>query len=321
MLLDFAPMEGITGVLFRRFHHEYFPGVDRYYTPFLSPTRDHVFTPRELREILPENNDGIMLVPQILTKVPEDFLWAAKEVQAMGYEEVNLNAGCPSGTVTAKGKGAGMLADPQMLDRFLEEVFSQAPCKISVKTRLGMEEAEEFGPILEVYNKYPLSELIVHPRVRRDFYRYPVRLDAFDRAIQASKNPVSYNGGLVTAQDFASCVQRYPQVKAVMLGQGLVSDPFLAGKIKCSATGSKEVLKEFHDRLLDAYVVQFDSQLNAIRRMKELWVYLIHLFADSQRYGKKIMKAKHMEDYRTAVEVLFRDLELLDNSTGGWKPV
>ena len=212
-----------------------------------------------------------------------------------------------------------MLVDVQQLDRFLGEIFAKAPCRVSVKTRLGMEEPEEFGPILEVYNKYPLSELIIHPRVRQDFYRHPVRWEAFDRAVHLSKNPVSYNGGLVTAQDVASCAEAYPQVKAIMLGQGLVSDLSLAGKVKAGTSLDQAAVKEFHDRLLQAYVVQFESQPNAMRRMKELWVYLIHSFADSERHGKKIMKAKHMEDYKLAVEAVFRELCLLENSTGGWQ--
>ena len=318
MYLDFAPMEGITGAAFRRLHHEYFPGVDRYYAPFLSPTKEHVFTPRELREILQEHNKGVPLVPQILTKVSEDFLWMAGELHAMGYGEINLNVGCPSGTVTAKGKGAGMLADPQSLDRFLEEIFARTPCAVSIKTRLGMEEPEEFGPILEIYNKYPLSELIIHPRVRKDFYRHPVRLEEFERALAASKNPVSYNGGLVTAADCGACAEKYPQVKAIMLGQGLVSDPFLVGKIKHGAAGSKEVLREFHDRLLESYTEQFGDRNNAVRRMKELWFYLLRSFADSDKHGKKLMKTKRPEEYSAAAAAIFRDLTLLDSSSGGW---
>ena len=318
MLLDFAPMEGITSAVFRRLHHQYFPGVDRYYTPFFSPTKEHRFTPRELREILPEHNTGIDLVPQLLTKVPEDFLWAAGELHAMGYGEVNLNVGCPSGTVTAKGKGSGMLADLDSLNRFLGAIYENAPCAISVKTRLGLEDPEEFGPVLEIYNQYPISELIIHPRVRKDFYRHPVRTQAFEQALTASKNSVSYNGGIVTPEDCAACAQRYPAVKAMMLGQGLVSDPFLAGRVKFGVQGSKEVLREFHDDLLEAYAAQFGSRANAVKRMKELWVYLIRLFGDSERHGKKLFKARSPEEYVAAVAAVFRELPLLDCSAGGW---
>ena len=318
MNLDFAPMEGITGAVFRRLHHSFFPGVDRYYTPFLSPTADHRFTPRELREILPEHNGGVTLIPQLLTKQPADFLWAAGELHAMGYRELNLNVGCPSGTVTAKGKGAGMLADLQTLERFLDEIFAAAPCAVSIKTRLGLEDPEEFVPILELYNRYPICELIIHPRVRKDFYRHPVRTEYFDRALDHCKCPISYNGSIVTVQDYDACVSRYPQITSVMIGQGLVSDPFLAGRIRHGMQSDRQTLQQFHDALLDAYADLFGSRNNAAKRMKELWFYLIRLFEGSEKYGKKIMKSKNWEEYQLAVSAVFRDLPLLDASTGGW---
>jgi len=311
-------MEGITGAAFRKAHHAFFPGVDRYYSPFLSPTADHRFTPKELREILPENNVGIWLVPQLLTRHAEDFLWAAGELHAMGYQEVNLNLGCPSGTVTAKGKGAGMLADLQTLERFLDEIFSKAPCAISVKTRLGIEEPEEFVAIMECYNRYPMSELIIHPRVRKDFYRHPVRTDYFERASETAVMPLSYNGSIVTVSDYEDCAARYPQLHSVMIGQGLVSDPFLAARIKHGTGSDLKTLRAFHDTLFNTYAEQFGSRNNASKRMKELWFYLIRLFADSEKHGKKIMKSKTAEEYELAVAAVFRDLQLLEASTGGW---
>ena len=179
----FAPMEGITGALFRRTHRRFFPGVDRYFMPFLSPSQHHVFTRRELRDILPEQDGDLDAVPQLLTRSGADFLWAAGELARMGYREVNLNLGCPSGTVTAKGKGSGFLAHPDKLRAFLDEVFEKTPITVSIKTRLGMDDPEEFGPLLELYRQYPIGELTVHPRVRADLYRRPVRMGYFEKAL------------------------------------------------------------------------------------------------------------------------------------------
>jgi len=318
MNLDFAPMEGITGAAFRRLHRQYFSGVDRYYTPFLSPTKEHAFTQRELREILPEHNVNLSVIPQLLTKVPEDFLWAAKELSDMGYKEINLNVGCPSGTVTAKGKGAGMLADPDTLDRFLDSVFSDVTCAVSVKTRLGMEQPEEFAAILDMYNKYPISELIIHPRVRKDFYKHAVRQEWFDFAENLSRNPVSFNGGIVTVTDYDKCIGKYHNLKSVMIGQGLVSDPFLAERIRSGSKSDIKTLRDFHDDLLETYAHQFGSKNNAFKRMKELWFYLIRLFSDGEKLGKKIMKSKTIEEYQLAVEAVFTSLILQDSSNGGW---
>lgn len=318
MLLDFAPMEGITGAAFRQLHHRYFPGVDRYYAPFLSPTRDHRFTPREQRELFPEHNRGLCVIPQVLTRVPEDFLWAARSLCELGYGEINLNLGCPSGTVTAKGKGAGMLASPDGLDRFLEAIFRDTPCPISVKTRLGLEAPEEFDALLPVFDRYPIRELIIHPRVRKDFYRHPVRTGAFEAALARSKNPVSFNGGIVTAGDCRRVMQRYPDIRAVMVGQGLVSDPFLAGRLRRDAHSDRETLRRFHDELLDAYASQFGSRRNATSRMKELWLYLILLFGDSDRWGKQLRKSRTTEEYDQTVRAIFQELPLLEQSRGGW---
>ena len=165
----FAPLEGITDSIYRRLHHKYFPGVTCYFTPFLSPTIHRALTPREARELPPADSLGFPVVPQLLTKNPDDFLWMAAQCADLGYTQVNLNLGCPSGTVTAKGKGSGMLTDLDALDSFLYEIYSNPPLDISVKTRLGYASAEEFPAILDVYNRYPIKELTIHPRVRKQF--------------------------------------------------------------------------------------------------------------------------------------------------------
>ena len=317
MRYDFAPMEGITGALFRRLHHQFFPGVDRYYMPFLSPTRDHVFTPRELREILPENNPDAEVILHLLTNVPEDFLWAAGELAAMGYQTVNLNLGCPSGTVVAKGKGSGMLADPSALDAFLDAVFSRAPCAVSVKTRLGLSDPEEFGPLLEIYNRYPLAELIVHPRVQKDGYRHPVRLEAFAPILAASRHPVCFNGGLVTTQDCRDLVGRFSGICGVMIGQGLVANPALVRQIRGGPGADRETLRAFHEALFGGYSQLFGSAHNAMMRMKELWAYLIRLFRDSGPYAKRLRKARDPQTFSQAVDAVFQELELLPEADWG----
>ena len=168
----FAPMEGITSYLHRAIHRRFFPGVDQYYMPFVSPSQGHAFTKREKADLSPEHNAGVPAVPQLLTRRAEDFIWAAGELAYMGYREVNLNLGCPSGTVTAKGKGSGFLAFPEELERFLDEIYgANLPIDISIKTRLGVRDEGEFPALLELYNRYPVKELTIHPRVRTDFYK------------------------------------------------------------------------------------------------------------------------------------------------------
>ena len=267
----FAPMEGLTDSIYRRLHHKYFPGVDRYYMPFISPTIHRTLTHKENRELPLADSERFIAVPQVLTKVPEDFLWAAQICAYRGYREVNLNAGCPSGTVVSKGKGSGMLRSTEELDRFLEAVFAASPLPISVKTRLGLENPEDFVQILEVFNRYPITELTVHPRVRKDFYKEPVREEWFRYAYENCKIPLCYNGNIITRQQADEIAVTYPGVESVMIGRALIGDP---GMLLQEGTAAA-TLKAFHDEMVEEYARVFGSARNAMFRMKENWS-LIH---------------------------------------------
>lgn len=314
----FAPMEGITGHLYRNVHRRYFSGVDRYFMPFYSPSQEHVLPRKALQDFLPEHNVGLDVVPQILTRRPEDFIWAAGELQKLGYGEVNLNLGCPSGTVVAKGKGSGFLAFPPELDHFFSELFSACTVKISVKTRLGLTDPAEFPALLEIYNKYPIAELIIHPRVRTDYYKGAVRMDAFQSALACSRNPVCYNGDLTTAALCGGFSGHFPKVESIMLGRGLVGNPALAQQLRGGPGADKATLRAFHDDLYESYSVAFSSRRNATLRMKELWFYLIHLFADGERHAKRLRKATDPAEFESAVSAIFRELALLSDLRGPW---
>jgi len=263
MRYDFAPLEGLTDSIYRHLHHKYFGGADRYFTPFFSPTVHQALTPREARELPFADTIGYYGVPQLLTKVPEDLLWMASVCKDRGYQEVNLNVGCPSGTVTAKGKGAGMLRDLDGLDRFLDSVFASAPLPVSIKTRVGFYSAEEFTAILDIYNRYPLKELIVHPRMRKDFYNGSVDMDTFRYALQQSKVPVCYNGSLRTQSEITIFSTEFPQVETVMLGRGLIADP---GLLTPGGT-TADILERFHNELLEEYTREFGGTRNAMFRL------------------------------------------------------
>ena len=301
----FAPMEGLTDSIYRRLHHKYFPGVDRYYMPFLSPTIHRCLTHREDRELPYAETENFAAVPQLLTKVSEDFLWAAQQCLDRGYTEVNLNLGCPSGTVVSKGKGSGMLRDPDALDRFLEEIFQGTPLPISVKTRLGMENPEEFYPILEIYNRYPIKELTIHPRVRKQFYDGNVDMELFRFAWNTSKNPICYNGDITSLADVQKLETEFPQLEAVMIGRGLVADPGML-------TGStdKNALQSFMNALLEEYTVAFGGSRNAMFRLKENWGFLHSRFEGCDNLWKKLRKTTDLPEYKAITAQIFSTLEL-----------
>lgn len=305
MKLSFAPMEGITGADYRRAHRELFGGADKYYSPFIAPDAEGHFKLNHLRGLLPDNNGELTLIPQILTNNAHAFLAVAGQLQELGYEEVNLNAGCPSGTVTAKHKGAGMLRDLSSLDAFLDEVFSHTPVSVSVKTRMGLESTGEFPAILELYNRYPITELIIHARDRVGMYKSTADMAAFAAALPECRCPVCYNGDIFSPADLERLTSAAPGIDRVMLGRGAVTDPALFRQLRGGPALSAAELKAFHDRLFDGALDAGISSVHAMARMKELWFYMIRKFPGSERQFKAINKSRRPEDYRAAVESLF----------------
>lgn len=314
MRYDLAPMEGITDSIYRRVHHKYFTGVDRYVMPFLSPTIHRILTHKEDRELPMADSEAFVAVPQILTKVPDDFLWAAQVCADRGYEEVNLNLGCPSGTVVSKGKGSGMLRDLHALDAFLEAVFARTPLPISVKTRLGLEEAEEFDAVLAVLNQYPIRELTIHPRTRKEFYTGALHLPQFAQALQRCPFPVCYNGELRRMEDLEAIRQQFPQVQAVMIGRGLIADPGML----CPGGTTRQALQQFTEELTACYVEAFGGARNAMFRMKENWSFLRYRFRDSEKLWKQLRKTTDLAEYRAITSEIFATLPLAEPYEPAW---
>ena len=310
----FAPMEGLTDSIYRRLHHKHFGGVDRYYMPFISPTPHRALTPREARELPPAASEPFTAIPQLLTKSSEDFLWAAGVCRDLGYEEVNLNIGCPSGTVTAKGKGAGMLRSPEDLDRFLEEIYAAAPLPISVKTRLGFADPSEFPRLLEIFNRYPICQLTVHPRVRQDFYSGSVNIDAFRYCLENSRAPVCFNGNLCSISQIEAFHAEFPQVEAVMLGRGLAGDP---GMLLPGGT-TVEALDAFMEDLLQSYQDAFGGARNAMFRLKENWHLLICRFEGAEKLGKQLRKTTDIQEFRAITKQILHTLPLAKELQPTW---
>ncbi|HIT90279.1 MAG TPA: tRNA-dihydrouridine synthase family protein [Candidatus Merdenecus merdavium] len=305
-----APMEGITGYIYRNAYHECFSPFDKYFTPFITPNQNKKLHSKDLNDVLPENNQGIPIVPQLLTNHSEDFIWTAKRLEALGYEEVNLNLGCPSKTVVTKRKGAGFLAYPLQLEGFLEEIFNTSPLKISIKTRIGMEDPEEFFRLMDIYNQYPIEELIVHPRLQTDYYKNIPNLKMFQYACDKSKSHICYNGDLFTPDDFKLCKEKFPYVDTWMFGRGILMDPGMLDVLRGRKKREKEDYRKFHDKIYHSYKEYMSGDRNVLFKMKELWFYMGGLFVDSDKNMKKLKKSQKLPDYHRIVDEMFQDLSL-----------
>lgn len=320
-----APLEGNTTYTFRMAYHKNYGGMDRYFTPFIASRKPNS---RELNDILPEHNVGMTVIPQILTNKSDEFLDIAAFIAEYGYDTVNLNLGCPAATVVTRRRGSGMLVEPADLEVFLDEIFTKCPLKISVKTRIGIEDVNEWERILDVYAKFPLEELIIHPRLQKQGYGGQVHLDtvkaAFERGFQF---PICYNGDITDLTEGASgygtiewLSEELPAVDRVMIGRGIFSNPgMVAARLSKEAPDTVsplyladkplETLKNFHNDLLQGYLAIMSGDANTLFKMKDLWNFLSNSFVDCDKHLKKIRKATHISDYEIAVKNLMRECE------------
>jgi tRNA-dihydrouridine synthase len=307
----FAPLEGITGYIYRNAHHTFFgDNVDKYFAPFINANLSDSFKSRELNDILPENNKDIYLVPQIMTNRAENFIHTSKKLKELSYDEINLNLGCPSRTVVSKGRGSGFLAKQKELNEFLEEIFEHKVTQISIKTRIGKNDAEEFYELIQIFNQYPLKELIIHPRIQQDFYKNKPNLDVFSDALNLSKNPVCYNGDIHTVNDYQEFITRFGNVDKIMLGRGLLINPALIYELDEANKLDKKILIEFHDKIYNDYQEVLFGEKNVLFKMKELWYYFIQLFTNNEKYARKIKKAQRLYEYEAAVTSLFEEQQI-----------
>ena len=310
----FAPLEGITGSIFRTTYDDFFGGIDAYYTPFVTTRDGGIMKNKEKKDILPENNPGINLVPQIMTTKSEEFLQAAKHMEEMGYKEVNLNLGCPSGTVVPKGKGSGFLREPEKLDLFLEEVYKRCPIDISIKTRIGFESPEEFPKLLNIYNKYPVKLLIIHLRTRQEMYTGNVHPEVFEYAGKNSKNPICYNGDILTKEAVDNIEKTYPDTEFVMIGRGYLRFPGFVGNDTLKGDyNDKQRLINFAEELKRRYAEVLFGDRPLLFKMKELWTHMKDSFEDGDKLFKKIKKSKTIDEYNDVIRIVWRDINRKDN--------
>lgn len=308
----FAPLEGMTGYRYRCIHSRHFPGMDRYYSPFVVTRDGGIMKEKELQDILPEHNESICLIPQILTNIAENFLQASGQMKDLGYREVNLNLGCPSGTVTGKGRGAGFLRWERRigLQNFLDEIFAHAEVEISVKTRIGWDDPEDFQDLLELFNDYPIRELIIHPRTRQEFYQGTVHREIFAYAYENSKNPVCYNGDIRNLQDIWQLQQEYPDLQSIMIGRGLIADPSLVSRQQGGSV-SKDQIWEFYQDIFGVHQQWLSGDMPMLHKMKELWIFMAEGFTNSEPYLKKIKKSRNLVEFQGIVERLFVEQKLV----------
>ncbi len=304
MKLYFAPLEGITKFIYRNVHAEMFGGCDAYFAPFITPSDNEKNGMKALRDILPENNQGIPLKVQVQTNCAESFLKFERKIVPLGYDAVNINLGCPSGTVVKKGRGAGFLQYPEELDAFLEEVFQKSKLRISVKTRTGYASGNEMEQLTKIYNRHPLSLVVIHPRARNDFYNGVPDEAVFAKAYRESVHKICYNGNICKKQEFAYIKAAYPDLDSVMIGRGAIANPAIFREIRGGEPLTTAELQQFTENLIQAYLAELKSEVFTLQKLKEVWMYMMWNYPEEKKILKQIKKSNKLSEFRNAISYL-----------------
>ncbi len=300
-----SPLQGYTDFRFRNAFQKNFGGIDFYMAPYIRLNGKGEIKTANERDLLPANNHSLDLIPQIITKDANEFLFVADYVMALGYNELNWNLGCPYPMVAKRGMGSGLLKSPAIIDEVLKQVFAESEINISVKMRLGYERIDEFLEVLPILDKYPLENISIHPRIGKQLYKGDVYLDEFARCMELSKHILIYNGDITSVQRFREMKDRFPGIEKWMIGRGLIADPFLPTMIKADTLDYPEnrieVFRQFHDMLLASYTEALSGSKHVLQKMYFFWEYFVRSFPNSGKGLKKIKKAQNIVSYKEHV--------------------
>ncbi len=304
-----APIQGVTDYHFRNTFQKFFDGVDVFYSPFLRLDKDMQFKKSKVKDVLPENNEGVNLVPQVLTNSADEFIYLSKYLFDLGYKDFNWNLGCPFAMVINRELGSGLLPHFNKINDLLEKVIPVIPSKVSIKMRIGLENEDDIFEILPILNNYPISEIIIHPRTGKQMYKGDVNLDVFEKCLDLTKHKISYNGGINSLEDFQNLKNRFKNVNSWMIGRGLVVNPFLAEQIIQKSKDSKDDkmsrFKDFHNALTQEYLERLEGSSHFLNKMRIFWEYFSLSFSNSHKVYKRIKKATSIEKFNIAVEQNF----------------
>ena len=312
MMIYLAPIQGTTDRIYRNVFPVYFKGVDMAVAPFISPAKKMKTDNHVLREVHPDENRGIPTIPQIMTSNPDDFIKLANALYDMGCGTVNWNIGCPFPMVVKKGRGAGMLCHPDKVLSFLEKTVPAIKPTLSIKLRVGLAYADEVFELLPIFNRFPLEELIIHPRTGVQMYEGDVDLDIFEQCLNLAKHRVVYNGDIDSPEKLAMLSKRFGSVERWMIGRGLLRNPFLAEQIKFHTEKpypeKVRIIRAFHDHLFDEYSKVLYGPSHITNKMKEIWTYLGDFFEGGAKIKKRIHKLHHRDNYVDVVNNVFDEL-------------
>ena len=304
-----SPLQGFTDFRFRNAFNNYFGGIDTFYSPYIRLNGKRVIKPAYQRDILPENNIGLEVIPQIITNDADEFLFVANYVQQLGYKELNWNLGCPYPMVTKCGMGSGLINNSEKINEILKKVHAESDIVVSMKMRLGYENSDEILKTLPILDTYPIKNIAIHARIGKQLYKGGVNLDAFQKCVDTTNHQLYYNGDITSVTKFDEMQERFPTIDHWMIGRGLIADPFLPNMIKNNTLeypeNKIEIFSDFHNTLYQGYSEALSGPNHLLLKMYHLWEYFSTQFSNPRKTLKKIKKAKSIKAYNLAVKEIF----------------
>jgi tRNA-dihydrouridine synthase len=310
IILYLAPLRGFTEYIYRNAFARHFSGFDIAMAPFIPTMSDARLKNKHLKDVLPENNHAMPIIPQVIGNNAEDFILLAKRLFDLGYETVNWNLGCPFPMVAKKQRGSGLLPYPQKIDAFLEATIPAIPNRLSIKARLGRKKTDEILTLLEIFNRYPLDEVIIHPRTGKQMYDGVPDLDMFEKCLEISAHTTVYNGDINDLETFRIFSKRFKTIDRWMIGRGALVNPFLPATIRNGKDGSVDkvaVFRDFYDDLFEDYRAEFHGPGHLLDRMKGFWTYFSQSFKDGHKIKKKIHRTPNLDRYLKIVDRFFEE--------------
>jgi tRNA-dihydrouridine synthase len=306
-----SPLQGFTDFRFRNAFHRYFGGIDTFYSPYIKLNGKLVIKGSYERDILPENNTTLEVIPQIITNDAEEFLFVAKYVQQLGYKELNWNLGCPYPMVAKCGMGSGLISNTSQIEHILKRVHTETDIIVSMKMRMGYENPTEILDVFPILEQYPIKNIAIHARIGKQLYKGGVDLDSFQKCLDTSKQKIYYNGDITSVEKFRMMQERFPSIDHWMIGRGLIADPFLPSMIKNNTTeypkNKLEIFEAFHDTIYQEYDAYLSGPTPIRMKMLGFWEYFSESFSNPQKTFKKIKKAGNSKNYEAAVKEIFKN--------------
>jgi len=305
-----SPLQGFTDFRFRNAFHHYFGGIDTFYAPYIRLQGKMVIKNSYQLDLAPENNSTLTIIPQVITNDPDEFVFVAKYVQSLGYKELNWNLGCPYPMVTKSGMGSGLICQPARIQEVLTKAHNETDIVVSMKMRMGYENAAEILDTFPVLDQFPLKSIAIHARIGKQLYKGPVDLEAFEKCVTGTRHKLYYNGDITSVAAFKKIEERFPTIDHYLIGRGLIADPFLPNMIKNNTTTYPkdrwDIFMAFHNTIYQDYDAYLSGPTPIRMKMLGFWKYFAETTSQPQKTFKAIKKATNPNKYREAVSQIIR---------------